>query len=113
RNLLNTQNKFRTKHRNKELGSIMKRVSVALALGFSFVAAQGCMAEPMDESEIGSAEQGMCESLTYSKVVAALLVAMADEVDELHPTKYLAIQQHKFGYGIDGVVLTSAATNKC
>ena len=91
----------------------MKRVSVALTLGLSIAATQGCMTESAETMDVGSADQALCSNLTYGKVMAALLVAMVRETGELHPTKYLSVQVNKFGYGKDGVGLTSAATTAC
>jgi hypothetical protein len=71
------------------------------------------MTESADTMDVGSADQAICETLTYSKVMAALLVAMARETGELHPTKYLSVQQNKFGNGLHGVVVNSTGTAKC
>src|SRR5688572_11076442 len=106
---------FQRNTRNKELRSIMKlkRVSIGLTVGLGIAASQGCMAEPMDESEIGEAEQAACANYTYAGTFAAVITAMAREVGELHPTKYLVKQPSMWGSGKDGVVLTQAAKDKC
>jgi hypothetical protein len=91
----------------------MKRVSVALTLGLSIAATQGCMSESADTMDVGSADQALCETLTYSKVMAALLVAMTRETGELHPTKYLSVQANKFGSGKDGVIVNGTGTAAC
>lgn len=91
----------------------LKRVSIGLTVGLGIAASQGCMAEPMDESEIGDAEQAVCANYTYASTFAAVITAMAREMGELHPTKYLAKQTNMWGNGRDGLVLTQAAKDKC
>jgi len=91
----------------------LKRVSIAMTVGLGILASQGCMAEPMDESEIGSAEQAACANYTYAGTFAAVIVAMSQEIGELHPTKYLVKQSNMWGNGRDGVNLTQAAKDKC
>lgn len=91
----------------------LKRVSIGLTVGLGIAASQGCMAEPMEESEIGDAEQAVCANYTYAATFAAVITAMAREIGELHPTKYLVKQTNMWSYGRDGVALTQAAKDKC
>jgi len=91
----------------------LKRVSIGLTLGLGIAASQGCMAEPMDESEIGDAEQAVCANYSYAGTFAAVITAMARDMGELHPTKYLVKQSNMWGGGKDGVALNQAAKDKC
>lgn len=91
----------------------LKQLSIGLTVGLGIAASQGCMAEPMTESEIGEAEQAVCANYTYAGTFAAVITAMAREIGELHPTKYLVKQTNMWGNGRDGVALTQAAKDKC
>jgi len=84
-----------------------------MTVGLGIAASQGCMAEPMEESDIGSAGEAICASYTYGGTFASLVVAMAMETGELHPTKYLVKQTSMWGQGRDGVKLTQAALDAC
>ena len=91
----------------------LKQASIGLTVGLGLAASQGCMAEPMDESEIGSAEEAVCANYSYAGTFAAVITAMAREIGELHPTKYLVKQTNMWGNGRDGLALTQAAKDKC
>ena len=91
----------------------MKRVSVALTLGLSIAATQGCMTESADTMDVGSADDAVCASYTYGSTFAGLISGMAREIGELHPTKYLVKQNDMYGSGKHAIVLTQAAKDKC
>ena len=91
----------------------LSRVSIAMTVGLGIAASQGCMAEPMEESEIGSNEEAVCASYTWGGTFASLVIAMGTETGEFHPTKYLVKQTNMWGNGRDGVKLTQAALDAC
>jgi len=91
----------------------LKQVSIGLTVAVGLAASQGCMTDPVEESEIGSAGEAVCASYTYAGTFAAVITAMAREIGELHPTKYLVKQTNMWGNGRDGVALTQAAKDKC
>ena len=91
----------------------LKQVSIGLTVAMGLAASQGCMAEPMDEGEIDSAEQAACASYTYAGTFAAVITAMAREMGELHPTKFFVKQTNMWGNGRDGLKLTQAAKDAC
>jgi hypothetical protein len=84
-----------------------------MTVGLGIAASQGCMAEPMDESEIGSNEEAVCANYSWGGTFASLVIAMGTETGEFHPTKYLVKQTNMWGNGRDGVKLTQAALDAC
>ncbi len=91
----------------------LKKLSIGLTVGLGIAASQGCMAEPVDQAEIGDADQALCANYSYAGTFAAVITAMAREIGELHPTKYLVKQTNMWGSGRDGVALTQAAKDRC
>lgn len=87
---------------------MLKQITTAI-LGLGILGAQACVAESADESasEIGNVEHAICNSNNgVNPTLAALAVAMAKEIGELHPVRDLKVANNR-------VQLSNTGRSKC
>ncbi len=90
--------------------NILKHTSIAV-LGFGFLGTQACTAGSVAEEapDLGSVGQNICyDNNGVNSMLAALAVAMADEVGELNPVRDLEIDTSSWK-----IRLSSTGRNKC